>query len=241
MCTVTLNYQGNSSFVLTSNRDESPNRSALSPNFYNINKTKVLLPKDELSGGSWIGVSDKNRVVCLLNGAFILHKRQSAYKQSRGVVVNDLLVANDIKDAIENYDLNNIEPFTIVIADWNTSLNFYELVWDGSQKHFKELTLDTHIWSSSTLYTEDQKSERINWFKAFKAENKWSSNTALEFHKTAGKNNIDYGVVMDRGFVKTTSITQVEKKQSKISMYFESLQNNQSTKTAFESSSLINE
>jgi len=76
MCTVSIFSKNNTDFVLTSNRDEAPNRTALKPEFYTLNNTKVLLPKDELSGGSWIGTSENNRAICLLNGGLYLHKRK---------------------------------------------------------------------------------------------------------------------------------------------------------------------
>jgi len=222
MCTVTIFYKGNNDFVLTSNRDEAPNRNALSPAFYTIKGTEVLMPKDQQSGGSWIGASNKSRVICLLNGGFNIHKRKPKYRQSRGVVVSDLLSLEDINEA-RKYNYNGIEPFTLVIADWNASLNFYEIVWDGALAHFNLLPLSNHIWSSSTLYTEEKKQARRDWFKDFNAENKLSSKSLLEFHKTAGKGNLDYGVIMDRGFVKTTSISQIEKTDAIVEMRFNNL------------------
>lgn len=240
MCTVTIFYKGNNDFVLTSNRDEAPNRNALTPSFYTINNTEVLMPKDEQSGGSWIGASNKNRVVCLLNGGFEIHKRKPQYKQSRGLVVSDILSFQNIDDA-QKYNYNGIEPFTIVIADWNTSLKFYEIVWDGELAHFNQLSLTNHIWSSSTLYTEEKKQARRNWFKEFKSKNKLSSTSLLDFHKTAGKDNLDYGVIMDRGFVKTTSITQVEKTDGVITMCFNNLKIKETTTQSLNLTEIINE
>lgn len=241
MCTVSIFYKGNNDFVLTSNRDEAPNRNALSPDFYAINSTQLLIPKDEQSGGSWIGASDKNRIVCLLNGGFKLHERKPKYRQSRGVVVTDLLTTKDIEATITTYNFNDIEPFTIVIADWNTDLKFYELVWDSKQKHFQQLPLETKIWSSSTLYTEDKKQARRNWFDTFKSENELSSNSLLEFHKTAGKDNKDFGVVMDRGVVKTTSITQIEKTNATLEMRFLNLNTSEKTNKIFNLVETVNE
>ena len=223
MCTVTIFPKGDNDFVLTSNRDEAPNRIALNPDFYTINNTKMLLPKDELSGGSWIGVSDKNRLICLLNGGFTTHKRKEQYRMSRGVVVRDLLVTDVIEAFVNAYNFNDIEPFTIVIADWSKALQFYELVWDGAKKHFTKLPLEPKIWSSSKLYSEDKKQKRIEWFNTYKSEKELTRETALEFHKTAGKGNMDFGLVMNREHVKTTSITQVEKVGHEVSMRFENL------------------
>ncbi|WP_375239023.1 NRDE family protein [Aurantibacter sp.] len=220
MCTVSVFYKDGTDFVLTSNRDEAPNRSALQPREYKINSTQVLMPKDELSGGSWIGVSSKKRVVCLLNGGFTKHKRILPYKKSRGVVVSDFLQM-DSSEELQEYDFLNIEPFTIVFTDWNKGLKFIEVVWDGLVCQIKNLDLSTYIWSSSTLYTQNQKEDRLNWFDALKKEETLTASRLLDFHKTAGKGNLDYGVIMDRVSVKTTSITQVEKIGDNISMRFE--------------------
>ena len=171
MCTVTIIPKGKNDFVLTSNRDEAPSRISLAPDFYDVDNTTLLFPKDELSGGTWIGVSEKNRLICVLNGGFENHERKVNYRMSRGVVAKDFMVAESILKTIETYNFEDIEPFTIVIADWNDALKFYELVWDGNEKHFIELPLEPKIWSSCTLYNEVMRKERLQWFENFKTEN----------------------------------------------------------------------
>jgi hypothetical protein len=52
MCTVTIIPNEKDNFVLTSNRDEAPSRVSLAPDFYNINNTTLLFPKDEISNGT---------------------------------------------------------------------------------------------------------------------------------------------------------------------------------------------
>lgn len=241
MCTVTIIPKGKNDFILTSNRDEAPNRTSSPPHFYSVNDVKLLYPKDELSGGTWIGISEKNRLVCVLNGGFVIHERLSNYKLSRGVVATDFLISDDIEKTIKDYNLTNIEPFTMVIADWNDALRFFELVWDGEQKHIQELPLESHIWSSATLYSEAMRNERLQWFDNFKSENTLKSDTLLKFHKTAGAGNEDYGVIMNRGFVKTTSITQVEKTNDTLKMHYENLQNKTVTDTVFNLPQTVNE
>lgn len=224
MCTVTIIPKGKADFVLTSNRDEAPNRISLAPEFYTIKETKMLFPKDKLAGGSWIGVSEKNRVLCVLNGGFVCHERQAEYRLSRGVVVRDLLACQNIVTAIEDYDLHDVEPFTLIIADWNMNLKFLELVWDGSHKHFTELPLEPRVWSSSTLYSVVMKEERKQWFEDFKSKSVLNAKTLMNFHETTEIENTEYGVIMDRGFVKTTSITQVEKLNDEVVMRFNNFQ-----------------
>ncbi len=240
MCTVTIIPINETDFVLTSNRDEAPNRISLKPEIYTIEDTKMLFPKDKLAGGSWIGVSDKNRVLCVLNGAFIRHERQTNYRLSRGVVVRDLLACKTIAPAIEDYNLNGVEPFTLVIADWNKTLQFFELIWDGSEKHFKELPLEPKIWSSSTLYSQEMRQDRQDWFKAFKSENKLDAESLMQFHKTTHIENTDYGVIMDRGFVKTTSVSQIKKVDDTIKMHFNNMQDDSISETEFKLSQVMN-
>ncbi|MFD2725437.1 NRDE family protein [Hyunsoonleella rubra] len=223
MCTVTIVPKGKTDFILTSNRDEAPERVSFTPDFYTENGTEMLFPKDELSGGTWIGISEKKRVVCVLNGAFEFHQRKSKYRKSRGIVAKDFMVADYIVDTMGSYDYDDIEPFTIVVADWNQGTEFYELVWDGATKYIKELPFEAHIWSSSTLYNGVMRTERQNWFKDFKSHHILDANSVMTFHKTAGKGNLDYGVIMDRGFVKTTSITQIEKTGGSVEMRYANL------------------
>lgn len=241
MCTVTIIPKGNKDFILTSNRDEAPNRIPVAPEFYTIKNKQLLFPKDKLSGGTWIGISENNRIICLLNGGFQIHKRKPIYKVSRGVVTKDLMVATHIVDTIKSYDFSNIEPFTIIIADWNSGLKFYELVWDEKQIHFTELPLEPKIWSSSTLYNDEMKSSRLEWFQDFKSNNDLNAKSILNFHQTAGKKYLNYGVIMDRGFVKTTSITQIEKTNTIVEMRYNNLQDLKNTTKVFKLSTVENE
>lgn len=227
MCTVTFIPKGETDFIFTSNRDEAPDRETLAPDFYLENTIKLLYPKDEKAGGTWIGVSEISRLVCLLNGGFAAHEHGGSYRLSRGVVVKDVLIAPGFLELIKSYNLVDIEPFTMVIVDWKNSLQIYQLVWDGQQKHIEKLPNEPRIWSSSSLYDESMKKARFQWFEVFKNVNDFSSEALQVFHKTAGKEYPDYGIIMDRGFVKTTSITQIEKHQGLVKMNFTSLQSDE--------------
>ncbi|MBT8260658.1 MAG: NRDE family protein, partial [Bacteroidia bacterium] len=173
------------------------------------------------SEGTWIGVSDQQRLICLLNGGFKSHDKKPNYRHSRGEVVKDLLVLENIKDAITKYNLSDIEPFTLVIIEWLKSLQFFEFVWDGESKHFSSLPLEPRIWSSSTLYNSKMKAERCSWFNMFKENRTLNPDSLLDFHRNTKKDNKNYGVIMDREHVKTTSITRVFKNEHEIQMdYF---------------------
>lgn len=212
MCTVTYLPLGNEGFILTSNRDESPMRKTIPPQKYNENGVEITYPKDELAGGTWIGVSEKNRLVCLMNGGFEKHPRGSYYRMSRGVVVKNILSVNNPIAYIESFDFYEIEPFTIVLVDWNNELTIYELVWDGKEKHFKKLSQEPTIWSSSSLYDAQMKSDRKEWFGEWlKNRSEFHQEDILAFHQSTDKGTEGTTLKMKRPFVETVSITSVKK------------------------------
>lgn len=240
MCTVSLIPKDNNNFILTSNRDEAINRKTLPPEFYKVDDTQMLFPKDAVAGGTWIGVSDQHTMICLLNGGFEIHERAVSYRQSRGIVVKDLLKAENLADAIKDYDCKGIEPFTIVAAHWKSDIVFFEFVWDGNQKHVRELDgSKSYIWSSSTLYTQEMKQQRIDWFNDFEQSKTLTTDSILDFHKHAGKGDKDVDLQIDRGFLKTRSITQISKTDEELSMRYENLQNDEVNTVVFESSETL--
>lgn len=226
MCTVTLIPKEKNNFIVTSSRDEAPFRQSLPPDYYQFKKSTLLFPKDVLSNGTWIGLSDKKRMICILNGGFENHIRQLPYRKSRGLIAKELLVADPLLETLYAYDFQNIEPFTAIIVDWSGALRFYELVWTGIKMHLTELPMKPKIWSSSTLYNKAMQQERLQWFARFESLHQWDAAALMAFHKTAGEGNDDYGIIMNRGVVKTTSITQVEKQRHTIDMRYEDLNNN---------------
>ena len=234
MCTVSLIPVSKNGFILTSNRDEAIGRKTLFPEFYQEEGVRMLYPKDAVAGGTWIGVGEKNTMVCLLNGGFENHKRLSKYRQSRGVVVKEVLIADNIEYCLRNYDCTGIEPFTIIAVNWTSALKFYELVWDGTKKHIKELPKEPRIWSSSTLYTKEMKEYREEWFENFRTTTSISSASLMDFHREGGVGNKDIDLVMDREVLKTCSITQVSKTEEVIAMRYEDLQKQEMTLTTFE-------
>lgn len=208
MCTVTYLPLENEGFILTSNRDESPMRKTIPPQKYIENDVELVYPKDELAGGTWIGTSEKNRLVCLLNGGFENHQRNTYYRMSRGVVVKNILSVDDPVQYIEDFDFDNIEPFTVVLVDWGKDLTAYELVWDGAQKYFQKLAQEPKIWSSSTLYTSEMKAERKVWFQDWLEDQKdYNQESVIDFHQSTDKGTEGTTLKMKRPFVETVSVT----------------------------------
>lgn len=130
-------------------------------------------------------------------------------------------MAEDFESACMNIDLKEIEPFTLVVVSWKEKLGLSEFIWDGNQRHFKNLTPGPHIWSSSTLYDDEMKGMRLNWFEEWLDTNSISKESILDFHKTAGIGSPEIDVFMKREKVGTVSITQVLKNQELVEMDYE--------------------
>lgn len=221
MCTVTYVPFENGDFILTSSRDVPFSRKPAE-----VPKTEIQegiaihFPKDGEAGGSWIGYSSRERLICLLNGGFQDHQAQKSYRKSRGHIVIELLKVEDINLGLKEIDLVDIEPFTLVIVEWDFKLFAFEFVWDGVQKHFRILSKEPQIWSSSTLYADEVKLKREKWFEAWRRETAMDRETLLEFHRTAGEGDQETDVLMLRKGGGTVSITSVAKTGSTLDMAY---------------------
>lgn len=222
MCTVTFLPLDNSNFILTSNRDEHRERETIPPKMYVENEVNLTYPKDKIAGGTWIGASSNKRLVCMLNGAYEKHIRKDSYKKSRGVIAKEILKDENFICYVEELDLLGIEPFTLVIVDYNKGLNLYELIWDEHNKQFSKLKNEPKIWSSSTLYEPKMKKKRINWFNNWIAENEFSTKSILEFHHSEIGDK-SQSVLMKRPHVETVSITSVKKHDELVEMQYEDI------------------
>ncbi|WP_424494918.1 NRDE family protein [Salinimicrobium sp. GXAS 041] len=233
MCTITFVpvSEKSNQFILTSSRDESAGRKTYFPKLYTENGIKLIYPKDAVAGGTWIAVSEKKRVICLMNGGFEKHVRKPFYAKSRGLVLKDLLVADNFHTAAEAYDLAEVEPFTMVVAQWQSELSLTEFVWDGTHKHLKELPLKPYIWSSSPLYSSEMKKMREKWFQEFQKSKEFTPEALLDFHFSAGKGDKNVGLVMDRGFVKTKSVSQIVIFEEQANFYYNDLEKDEETQS----------
>ncbi len=169
MCTVTY-VPLTHGFIITSSRDEDMMRPrAIPPKVYHEAQLSLLLPRDPQGGGSWIGVSSQGRVACLLNGAREKHQHKPPYRKSRGLVLLDSLRSDDVHQFLHSYELDGIEPFTLIIA--NCLNPPVELIWDGQRR---QVTLqrknEPRLWSSVTLYPAAVHEQKVKEFTAYVAE-----------------------------------------------------------------------
>ena len=166
MCTVSF-FPLNEGFCITSNRDEKITRQkAIPPKMYLIDGKEIYFPKDPKAGGTWFA-HDKNNVIVLLNGAQEKHVVKDNYRKSRGIIVIELIASKNPFLEWQTLDLNEIEPFTIILFSEN---KLHQLQWNEIEKSTLELDIyKSYIWSSSTLYSKEIRTERTLWFSKFTA------------------------------------------------------------------------
>jgi len=223
MCTLTI-LPKKDGFILTSNRDEAKSRKPANfPKYKTYGGKKVLFPQDSDAFGSWIAMNDF-RLVSLLNGAYHLYDHQAPYKKSRGIVLLDCFDYPDFKDYANNYDFEQIAPFTIVCLEYKTDLSIQVLRWDGKAHTFETLNpKKSHIFSSIPLYPKEIRNKREQLFAEFiQSKENLSVDDLVHFHKFGGDENNPIKLD-DSHFVHTVSITSVQKKENNLQMQYHDL------------------
>lgn len=234
MCTVSYISKGKNQFILTSNRDENATRSPQNITRVEENGIELLFPRDNAAGGTWIAVSNTNKVICLLNGAYEQYKRQLPYRTSRGLMALHFFQLPDAQTFFDTFEFEGMEPFTMVTYDDG---DLWDVRWDGTKLH--KTPLDTegkYIWASATLYDETAKTKRQKWFAEWQ-ENRtdFSLEAIYKFHRYTGDGDEWNDLVMNRfGLVQTVSITQIIKEEESIEMQYNDLLRDKQTMKSFE-------
>jgi len=223
MCTVSF-VNSNDKIIITSNRDEKVMRpNALEPKNYLINNKKITFPKDNKAGGTWYAVDEFSNVLVLLNGAEEKHVLKDSYRKSRGLIVLDLISSNSPYQAWKKMDLENIEPFTIILFENQT---LYQLRWNEIEKNTKKLDAkESYIWSSSTLYSKEIREQREQWFRTFLDTTPMVNEEELFlFHRNTEVENTEYDLIINRNnSLKTLSITQSIIEKNKVIINYSDL------------------
>ena len=208
MCTVVYISQSDKK-ILTSLRDETPNRHTITnPANFVAENTTYVSPIDPQGGGTWLGINNKGNAIILLNGGFEKHEQKVKYRKSRGLIVKELLENEFPLIEWMLMDLSEIEPFSLIVF---SDAVLFQLVWDGNIKHkFRLNEHSCYIFSSSTLYSQNAKTDREYMFKNWVDNNKTiTENSIMEFFKSS--NDSENGFIINRHEkVKTLSFTYIE-------------------------------
>ena len=209
MCTVTY-VKKEDKYIFTSNRDENINRPlAIAPKKMECDGYALYFPKDPVGDGTWFCIKSDGTAIILLNGADKKHLSNPPYDRSRGIVVLELISKSDLIVEWDKLDLKNIEPFTLVAF---SAMQLIQFRWNGVQKMKEKLDVDKpHIWSSTTLYSEEIIAHREKWFSDFLIEKQYcpNENELLDFHTQTQKEDVQNGLIINRNHqLLTKNITQ---------------------------------
>ena len=234
MCTVSF-IPVKDKYIITSSRDEKLCRKiAEAPGLFEYNGQKLYFPKDADAGGTWIVMKENGDAAVLLNGAFICHKAEPPYRLSRGIILLDIISTERPSVTFTKINLQDIEPFTLVLLENNC---LHEFRWDGTEKYHKQLNADkSYIWSSATLYDGFVVKRREQWFAAFLNTHAIpTQQDVLHFHHFTGDRDQQNEPLLTRDGVHTTvSITSILLTKDRGSIKYLDIMNNSTSEIKIE-------
>jgi len=227
MCTVTYIPKGKNSFILTHNRDENIKRAIASPPLLKkINGIDHIFPVDPGGGGTWIGLSENNRIACLLNGGHEKHIPQHPYRHSRGMIIPDYFEYSDFESFFKYYNFKQLEPFTLLVFENET---IYELVLNENYIKVRDIANNRpFIYSSATLYSSEiRQKKQAEFYKWYKQNTNKELEDILIFHSiNKYENYADKNLVQANEILKTVSTTSIYKKEENVLVnYFDHINN----------------
>lgn len=225
MCTVTIIRlkpdKDGRRVRLACNRDESPRRpAALPPRLQTLGATRVLLPIDPQSGGTWIGINERGLIATLLNrnlprGQDVApdsRRARPAGLRSRGEIVPHLLAAASLADARQvanSLAPSQYPPFRAVAHDLERG---FELRSDGRALEMLDFSLAEAplLFTSSGLGDHLVDPPRRALFHAMFTTDADPFETQERYHRHFWPDRRHLSVCMSRDAARTVSHTAIE-------------------------------
>lgn len=162
MCTVIIKRNPASPWplMLAANRDEMNNRPANPPARHWPDRADVIAGRDELAGGTWLGLNEQGVVAAILNRIGTLGPAPD--KRSRGELPLEALdheTAEAAAEALSHLNPKAYRPFNLVIADADHA---YWLANTGDDLEFNKVPDGLHMVTAFDLNSPD--SPRISHF-----------------------------------------------------------------------------
>lgn len=154
MCTLVLAHRhfAGSPLVVAANRDEFLARPASGPKVRGA-QPRVLSPRDELAGGTWLGLNERGLFVGITNryGA-----PPDPQRRSRGLLVAQALRARDARGLhreLSTLAATEYNPFHLLYADAEAAF----VTWsDGAQRRQYEVAPGLHVVTERSLGADDR-------------------------------------------------------------------------------------
>lgn len=119
MCSIVLAFKTDPErpFVMGANRDENLDRPALGTAIWEIDGTTILAPRDQVAGGTWIGINQKGLVAAVTNR---FGESRDPTLKSRGDLVTLALEHRSAEEArgwAKQLMAEEFNPFHLLVAD----------------------------------------------------------------------------------------------------------------------------
>ncbi|ELZ24338.1 hypothetical protein C475_13852 [Halosimplex carlsbadense 2-9-1] len=144
MCTLVFAWQvfSDAPVVAAANRDEALDRPSRPPEVIE-ESPRVVAPRDEEAGGTWIGYNEHGLLVAITNR---WNGREPAGERSRGLLVRDALRQSSAEDAARlverELDDREYDGFNLVLADESAALL---VEWDGETRRVRNFDPGVHV------------------------------------------------------------------------------------------------
>jgi hypothetical protein len=224
MCTVTVVPYETGVRVMC-NRDERRSRpAAVPPQVHDLGGRLAAFPVDPRGGGSWVGVNDAGIVVTLLNVSGLSHSSSKEPRQSRGLIVREVLRCASLSHVVEtvaSLDASLFETFRLVAMHRLTAV---EATSDGVRTEIRRpITLDRPLlFTSSSLGDALVEAPRRQLFQRMVIErrSRWLRGQS-RFHRHQWPSRPEISVRMERDDALTVSRTVVDVTRARRSLLYE--------------------
>ncbi|MFN3464837.1 MAG: NRDE family protein [Terricaulis sp.] len=207
MCTLTI-LRENSRLLVTMNRDDIATREEAPPHVWPNTDPDFVAPRDELAGGTWIGVNRHGVIACLLNRYDAAPKGQL----SRGDIVIEAMGGASIErslSAVTSLDLGAYSPFScLVIAEGGAA----RLDWTGASIRRQDCSSGAKavMATSSSWRFDEVKAQREALFHEIMSGGGDAAGNLAAFHTRRVRADDAWAPMMLRSQSQTKSVTQIE-------------------------------
>ena len=207
-------------FTITFSRDEVYNRTSTAPELHNYKGQQLVFPKDNSSGGSWIGFNKTKSILgCILNNT---GKSPNEPSKSRGLHLINQLVSDN--GNLNDITLRDIAPFTQVFFHFQTK-TIIQIDLDGLSLKKQNISMySPFLICSNILYDQKTQTELKTHFI-----NQISTNADEDVSSSFHKRNLFYRnhpIYLRKDCdIQTVSITKIVKNISGFTLEYKDVLN----------------
>ncbi|MGI9627956.1 MAG: NRDE family protein [Longimicrobiales bacterium] len=210
-------------FTLHMNRDERLSRvTGDPPEIWRVGAVQFIAPKDQLGGGTWIGVNDWGLAVAVANRYPNPAPVPPTGPISRGQLVTTALACPDtnaVDEWLETIDCTDYQPFHLVVCGPEGPP--HGTLWDGSVRTDVVHSEPGLVATSSSRDQEGaERSRRALFETATRAEGGLTDARLLELHRSRDPEPGPLAISMERSDAATVSMNTVRVTGAEVSFTY---------------------